>query len=91
MVLGHLGTPSFLRNRKRLAAQLLINAVTGQVESWYGTCPVTRLIGSWGGHGLGTVRCVGKLHDAIGHVSTFRFGVDSRDDPLGTCNICIVD
>jgi len=25
--------------------QILINALTGQVEFWYGTCPVTRLIG----------------------------------------------
>ena len=26
--------------------KLLINAVTGEVKSWYGTCPVRRLIGS---------------------------------------------
>jgi hypothetical protein len=30
-------------------SQVLINALTGQVESWHGTCPVTRLIGTWRG------------------------------------------
>jgi hypothetical protein len=30
-----------------MGPQLLINAVTVHVESWYGTCPVFRLIGHW--------------------------------------------
>jgi hypothetical protein len=25
----------------------MINAETGQVKSWYGRCPVTRLTGTW--------------------------------------------
>jgi hypothetical protein len=33
--------------RDKLTGQVLINAQTGQVKSWYGACPVTRLIRSW--------------------------------------------
>jgi len=32
--------------KPEVIAQVLVNALTGEVTSWYGTCPVSRLIGT---------------------------------------------